>query len=126
MMNENEERFNFSYSAKRQEEIKKIRDKYIPHEEDKMEQLRRLDASASKPGTVVSIIIGVIGVLLMGAGMSCTMVRGADMFVPGVVIGIVGIAVIASAYPVYLRMTRKRRDKIAPEILRLTDELSNQ
>ena len=73
-MNENEDKFNFSYCAKQQEEIRKIRDKYISKEENKMEQLRRLDASVSRPGTIVSIILGVIGTLLLGGGMSCTMV----------------------------------------------------
>lgn len=125
-MNENEERFNFSYSAKQQEEIRKIRDKYVPREENKLDRLRRLDADASKPGTIVSIIMGVIGVMLLGTGMSCTMVWGADMFIPGVIIGIIGIAVTAGAYPAYTRITRKRRDKIAPEILRLTEELSQR
>lgn len=125
-MNENEDKFNFSYSAKQQEEIRKIRDKYVPHEENKMEQLRRLDASASKPGTAVSIALGVIGALLLGVGMCCTMVWSEDMFVLGVVVGIIGIAAIVCAYPAYTRITKKQRDKIAPEILRLTEELSHQ
>ena len=125
-MNENEDKFNFSYSAKQQEEIRKIRDKYVPHEENKMEQLRKLDASASKPGTAVSIAIGVIGTLLLGIGMCCTMVWSADMFALGVVVGIIGIAVIACAYPVYLSITKKQRDKIAPEILRHTEDLPQQ
>lgn len=123
-MNENEDRFNFSYSAKQQEEIKKIRDKYVPREESKLEQLRRLDASASKPGTAVSIIIGVIGTLLLGLGMCCTMVWAETLFIPGIIIGALGIAGIIAAYPLYMHITRKQREKLAPEIIRLTDELS--
>ena len=30
---------------------------------------------------------------------------------------------MASAYPVFTRITKIRRDKLAPEILKLTDEL---
>ena len=47
------ETFNYTYSASQQEEIKKIREKYSAPEkqEDKMEQLRRLDKSVTKPGT---------------------------------------------------------------------------
>ena len=123
-MNENEDRFNFSYSAKQQEEIKKIRDKYVPREESKLEQLRRLDASASKPGTAVSIIIGVIGTLLLGLGMCCTMVWAETLFIPGIIIGALGIAGIIAAYPLYMHITRRQREKLAPEIIRLTDELS--
>ena len=59
----------YTYSARQQEEVKKIREKYLPAEEDKMEQLRRLDESAVRPGTVASIILGVIGALLLGVGM---------------------------------------------------------
>ena len=60
-MEEKKETFEYNYSAKQQKEIKTIREKYVPKEENKMEQLRRLDASATKPGTAASIIVGVIG-----------------------------------------------------------------
>lgn len=49
---ENKETFSYTYSAKQQEEIKKIREKYAPKEADKMEQLRRLDESVTRKGTV--------------------------------------------------------------------------
>lgn len=117
-----EEAFRFTYSAKDQEEIKKIRQKYIP-EEDKMEKLRRLDRNVTRKGTMISIAIGVIGTLLFGVGMCCTMVWKSVWFIPGVIIGLAGIGIIAAAYPVYHHVTRKEREKVAPEILRLTDEL---
>ena len=41
----NENQYNYTYSAKDRAEIKQIREKYSPKEENKMEQLRRLDAS---------------------------------------------------------------------------------
>ena len=120
---ENKETFSYTYSARQQEEVKKIREKYLPAAEDKMEQLRRLDESTVRPGTTVAIILGTIGALLLGLGMCCTMVWGGSWFIPGVLIGIVGMLVMASAYPVFTRITKKRREKLAPEILKLTDEL---
>lgn len=120
---ENREAFSYTYSARQQEEIKKIREKYLPAEEDRMEQLRRLDESAVRPGTVASILLGVIGVLLLGLGMCCTMVWGGSWFIPGILIGIVGMLIMASAYPVFTCITKIRREKLAPEILKLTDEL---
>lgn len=121
--NHTNETFLYTYSAKEQEEVKRIRDKYIPKEEDKMEQLRRLDASVNEKATIRSIIVGIIVTLIMGIGMCCCMVWADVWFVPGIVIGLAGMAVIGAAYPVYSKTLKKERAKIAPEIMRLTDEL---
>ena len=115
--------FEFTYSAKQQEEVQKIREKYVPKAEDKLEQLRRLDASATQKGCTISLIVGLISTLVLGIGMCCCMVWGGNLFIPGIIIGIVGIAGVAAAYPLYERITKKERERIAPEILRLTDEL---
>ena len=115
--------FEFTYSAKQQEEVQKIREKYVPKAEDKLEQLRRLDAGVTQKGCTVSLIVGVISALILGIGMCCCMVWGGNLFIPGIIIGIVGIAGVAAAYPLYERITKKERERIAPEILRLTDEL---
>lgn len=125
-MSEKKDTFQYSYSAKEQEEIRKIREKYIPKGENKMDQLRRLDESAARPGTIAAIAAGIVGVLLLGVGMCCTMVWAGRLFIPGIIIGVAGIAVIIAAYPIYSHMTKKRREKLAPEIIRLTDELSQQ
>lgn len=125
---ENNETFKITYSAGQQEEIESIRQKYVPKEENKMDQLRALDASASKKATTISIIIGVIGTLIMGIGMSLAMsdlgkLIGDKGFFIGVVIGVIGIIILALAYPIYTHILKKERKRIAPEILRLTDEL---
>lgn len=125
MENENREKLTFTYSARQQEEIKKIRAKYAPPAEieDKMAQLRRLDASVTRKGTMVSLIVGVISALILGVGMCCCLVWGATLLIPGIAIGIVGIIGVALAYPLYNRITQKERERIAPEIIRLSDEL---
>lgn len=119
------EAFNYTYSASQQEEIKKIREKYsAPKEkENKMDQLRRLDRSVAKPGTIISLIIGIIGTLVMGSGMSMCMVGGDGLFIPGIIVGVVGIFGVIAAYPLYNAITKRRREKLAPEIIRLSDEL---
>lgn len=123
-MNENRKTFNYTYSADQQDEIKKIREKYAPptHEENKMERLRRLDESTTKPGMVVSLIVGIISCLVLGVGMCCTMIWE-GLMIPGIIIGIVGMIGVISAYPLYVKITKKQREKLAPEIMRLTDEL---
>lgn len=123
-MENKDQTFHYTYSAKQQEEIQSIRKKYLPKEEDKMEQLRRLDQGTTKKGRILSITLGVIGCLLLGVGMCCTMVWTEQFFIPGIVIGLIGIAAVIAAYPLYTRVTRKEREKVAPQILQLTEELS--
>lgn len=117
------EGFQYSYSAKQQEEIKRIRSKYEAPQEDKMAYLRRLDETVAKKGTMLSIVLGVIGTLILGVGMCCVLVWQNTWFIPGIVIGMIGLVMLSLAYPVYMQVTKKEREKIAPEILRLTDEL---
>jgi len=130
---ENKESFNYTYSAKEQEEIKAIRKKYATPEEaeDKMAQLRRLDAGVTQKAQAVSLVFGVIGALILGMGMSLAMtdigkmvgLLGGMAMLIGILIGIVGIVLISVAYPIYNSIIKKEREKIAPEIIRLTDEL---
>ena len=121
---ENKEAFEYTYSAKDQEEIDRIRRKYIPKTEDKMELLRKMDRDVTKPGTMWAIIIGTVGCLIFGAGLSLAMVWTDSLLVVGIVVGIIGIAVMAAGVPIYNKITEKERERIAPQILALTEELS--
>ena len=126
-----EQSFQYTYNAAQQAEVEKIRKKYLPKTEDKMEQLRKLDASAHKKAQSCALTLGVIGTLILGTGMSLFMTElgtllGNLSMVIGVIVGLVGIALVALAYPVYNRILRAERERIAPEILRLTDELLQQ
>ncbi len=125
---ENKEGFSYTYSAAQQQEIENIRKKYLPKEEDKMEQLRKLHNSANQKAQALSIAIGVIGALILGTGMSLFMTElgaalGNFAMILGIVIGIVGMILVALAYPAYNSVLKKERQRIAPEILRLSDEL---
>ena len=115
--------FTYTYSAKQQEELKRIRQKYLPPEEDKMAKLRRLDKGATPKGTVAALVIGVMGLLFLGIGLCCAMVWMGALFIPGIIVGVIGIALAALADPLYHCITKKERERIAPEIIRLVDEL---
>ena len=125
------EEFKFTYSAREQEELRKIRQKYVPKEVDRMEQLRKLDAGVTRKAVVLSLVAGIIGALVLGFGMSLIMtdvgetlgLYGTIQVVLGVVIGMIGVVLVSVAYPIYNRIARKERERIAPEIIRLTDEL---
>ena len=115
--------FEYTYSAQRKQEVEEIRRAYLPKEEDKMEQLRKLDQSVTHKSTTAALIIGIVGTLVMGIGMCCTMVWAGIWFIPGIIIGMIGIALLSAAYPLYNHVIKKEREKIAPEVIRLTDEL---
>lgn len=122
-MDNQEGRFEYTYSAAEQEEIEKIKSKYVQKGEDKLEQIRALDASVTKPGTIAGITMGVIGMLMFGGGLSATLVSS-SLFIPGVILGLAGIVLMAAAYPVYKKITDKQREHIAPQILAMIDELA--
>ncbi len=127
---ENKEGFSFTYSAQQQKEIEEIRKKYLPKEENKMEQLRKLHAIPTQKAQAASLAVGVIGALIMGTGMSLAMTDvgaalGTLAMILGIAVGIVGMVLVAVAYPIYNRVLKKQREKIATEILRLSDELLN-
>ncbi len=131
MENNEKETFHYTYSAKEQKEIQNIRKKYAAPEENKMERLRRLDANVTQKATMTALIPGIIGALLLGFGMSLAMSdlsgklgfsqNGAMLI--GIIIGIIGIVLVCCAYPLFNHVIKKERAKIAPEILRLTEEL---
>ena len=134
MENNNENKgFQYTYSAKEQAELKRIRDKYTaPTEtEDKMTRLRRLDASVTNTAQAVALVFGVIGTLILGFGMSLVMTELAESLgipedaamVIGIIVGIVGGILASLAYPIYNAIVKAKRKKLAPEIIRLTDEL---
>ena len=116
--------FEYTYSAPQQSEVQKIREKYLPKEVTKLDQLRAMDEGVTKRGTAVSLVHGILYSLILGLGMSCCMVWAGSLFVPGVVIGCIGLAGVAATYPIYNHIVKQDREKIAPEILRLTEELA--
>ena len=123
--------FQYTYSAKEQDEIRRIREKYQSKEEDGISKLRKMDVRVSQKATVVSLVLGILGALVMGTGMSLVMtdlsvilgLTGVVGMVIGGFIGVIGIILVALAYPVYNKVLKKEREKIASEILRLTEEL---
>ena len=118
------ESFTYNYSAERQNEIDAIRKKYLPQAEQqsKLEQLRKLDASLTTTAFIVSMAVGIAGALVFGAGMCCFLVW--RLWVLGTLLCVAGVIDMLVAPVLYRRLVEKRRQQIAPEILRLTEELS--
>ena len=89
------------------------------------------DAGVTAKATMISLILGIGGILVLGFGMSLALsdlggVLGMPhmvAFVAGIIIGLCGMVPVVLAYPVYNRVIKKERERIAPQILRLSDEL---
>ncbi|MBQ4095210.1 MAG: hypothetical protein IJC65_02140 [Oscillospiraceae bacterium] len=122
-----EQKFEYTYSAKEKSELEKIRKKYTPKtsEESKLEQIKRLDKSVESSAMTKALIVGIIGSLILGVGMCCTMVW-TDFFVLGIIVGIIGILVCTLAYPVYKRSLDQKRAVVGAQILKLSDEISGE
>ena len=126
--------FSYSYSAKEQAEIKRIREKYTvkkDENENKLARLRRLDGGVIKKAQAVSLVFGIVGALILGFGMSLIMsdlwqilelTRGLSLAI-GIPLGIAGGALASFAYPMYNIVERRERERVTPEIIKLTDEL---
>jgi len=120
---DNTNTFEYNYSAERAREVEAIKRKYEEPKEDKFEQLKALDRKAERRGQIISIAIGIIGTLVLGTGMSMVMVGQVPYFIPGIVIGIVGALALSTAYPVYKKVTKKDRDKVAGQVLALAKQI---
>ena len=110
----------------------KIRTQYMEKESTELDELRALDKKIKRPVNIFSYTIGSLGAIIMGSGMSLAMTDlGVYMSLTyvvsmtiGVVTGIFGCALVALSYPAYNMIVKKRREQLAPEILRLADELT--
>ena len=115
--------FTYNYSAARNKEVESIRRKYMPHEESKLETLKRLDYRVQTAGMVESLCFGIIGALVFGVGMCFFL----DVFAGAVwltaILMICGTLLMIPAYPIYRRIARKTRAELTPEILRLSEEI---
>ena len=121
--------FIYRYSAKENQEIQEIRKKYLPHEESKLEELKRLDHTVQSSGMAESLCFGVGGALVFGLGLCLAMQvigSGPIAIVAGVLLSIGGGAGMLVAYPVYCKIFSKTKAKFAPRILALTAELSGE
>lgn len=120
--------FIYNYSAKENKEIQEIRNKYLPREESKLEELKRLDYTVQNSGMIESLCAGIGGALVFGLGLCLAMQvigSGALTTVLGVLLGIVGMVSMIVAYPIYRKVFDKTKEKFAPRILELTAELTD-
>ena len=121
-----ENKFNYTYKAPNESErmeIESIRRQYskATKEESKLDKLRRLDKTVKNAGTVLPLVIGIIGTLIFGLGL--TMLLEWNLILWGIVIMLIGSVPTALAYPLSLKLTKLYKEKYGDEILSLSEEL---
>ena len=120
----NENTFSYTYSAPENQEVLSIRNKYLPKEETKLEELKRLDSLVQGSGVMEALIVGIGGCLVFGLGLCLAMeVIGNAMWL-GILLGIAGAIGMTFAYPVNRRCYNKVKNQHLPRILELTAELT--
>ena len=107
----------------------KIRTQYMEKQPSELDALRELDAKVKRPANVFGYTFGSISAIVMGAGMSLVMteigaaIGLASAMVPGIAIGVIGMGMALSTYPIYKKLLNARKKKYAPEILKLSEKL---
>jgi hypothetical protein len=110
----------------------KIRSEYVVKESTKVEELKALDSKVRKPANIFSYVFGSVSAIVMGAGMSLVMtdvgakIGIANALVPGIIIGVIGLALAIVNYPVHKALMKSRRKKYADKIIALTDSIINE
>ena len=95
-------------------------------EQTKLEKLRRLDAKVRRPAEIFAYVFGAVGALVLGTGMCLAMQVIANSVAAGVVVGVLGIAMVSANYFIYRAILARRRKKYSEEIIKLGNELLNK
>ena len=119
-------KFTYEYSAKNKNEIEEIRKRYLPKEETKLDELKKLDDEVNRAGMIESLCMGIFGSLVFGLGF-CFVLQvlgeGLLFIVLGVVLGIIGAGIMLFTYPLYSKIHNEAKEKLSSKILELTSEL---
>lgn len=108
---------------KTKREVSKIRQKYLPKSENesKIKLLNKLNKKVQVIPTIVAIILGILGVLIFGLGL--TMVLEWSLFLWGILVSLVGFIPSILAYPVYTKLHKILKDKYGETIINLSNEI---
>ncbi len=113
--------FSYRYSKSESEEMKELRDKYVPREKTNLEKIREIDQAVTRDSGILAYTIGIVSALILGLGMCMTMVWQ-SLFIPGICIGLIGIVGVAITYPLYRSKVGKLRRANSEKVRQLSAE----
>jgi hypothetical protein len=122
--------FTYTYSAEKKAEAKRILEQYTPAPKAEqpllpLDELHKIDDRIRTKALITSLSLGIVGTLILGGGMSMVMVFTDTLIVPGILVGLVVMAVAFIAYPVDNRILKREREKNADRIQTLAAEVQN-
>ena len=109
--------------------VEKIRSQYTEQQHTELDALKALDTKVKKPAYVFGYTYGSIGAIVMGAGMSLvmtdigTMLGMTETLLPGIAVGIAGLVMSCTTYPIYHKILKSRKKKYAGKILELSERI---
>lgn len=98
----------------------RLREEYSPKKRTGLDDAKALDTKCKLPCYILAYTLGIIGALVLGLGMCLAMgvlVSGPLYMAIGIVIGVIGIAIICVNYPIFLAYLKRRKEKFASAIL---------
>ncbi len=110
----------------------KIRTQYMEKESTELDELRTLDAKVKRPANVFAYIFGSVSAIVLGSGMSLIMTDVgtklgiSNVMLPGIIIGVLGLAMASVNYPIYKSILNGRKKKYADKILELSEKIINK
>jgi len=110
--------------------VEKIRSQYTEKEHTELDALKTLDAKVKKPANVFGYTYGSIGAIVAGAGMSLVMtdigslLGMTETLIPGIAVGIVGLVMVLTTYPIFKKILSSRKKKYAGKIMELCNRIT--
>lgn len=106
--------------------IERIRASYTEKEITKFDELKELDKKVKRPAQIFAYVYGALSSLVLGTGMCFAMKVIGNSMALGIGIGLVGIALTITTYPIFKAILKRRKNKYAPKIFELSDSLLNK
>lgn len=101
---------------------------YSPKENvvTKIDQLKALDKKVKNFPCIFALVFGIISTLILGTGMCLAMqvIGGTTAWmIAGICIGVVGIGLMLSTYPIFCKLLNDRKKKYADRIIEVSNEI---
>ena len=112
--------------------VQKIRTQYTEKQHTELDDLKALDAKVKKPANVFAYTYGSISAIILGSGMSLVMTEIGQILslahpmAIGIIIGIAGMGMALTTYPIYKKLLSSRKKKYAARILALSEKIMKE